>query len=1233
MKNILLFSALALFIRTGLVIATPADDEVLENEFFLAKHHRHTRQADVITGSGETSGNGDNNNSSGGSGDPEGSDGSGDTGSGGSGDGTGTEDTTSSIPSTTTTTAEMPTTAFTTTSTSTTTTPTPTTTSTATTTPPTTTTQTTVAMTTQTTTTETTTTTTTRASTTTTQKPTTTTTQQTKERIAVYVELRFPQIVYTDNTYGTPDSTETVALFNDLKPLVASAFADITDYTGIEPRNTREGSVIAGFDVIYSTAKSITDATTEIRGVVASMIEPGTLGELEVDKDYLKFIEPDAPIQRPSEMSPDIERLNFKTISASKAVLIARQLKGVPVEKLKEFPDNRIDRAFLTNLDIEQMTTAQRSVIGLKAGKKVANMYKAGEEKDLNFVASAISLGIVPQKTMLAIPGADMLEVIRNIQVFKGSKQLRRKIGKTVAKELKKKTNPIERKNLLLDMTHLIPGMSLIDFKGLLEGVTIDLDLLQRLRAVDLKDDQALFLLSSTAYDFYKLNSISLESVLRSIHPKIANRLDATKFSEELQERVTNAIIKMEVEEQRSRDAMPSMKKFKTGFYLASTHAKSDISAENANDIRERITYNRVTRNQLKGLDVSKLCFTSLSFEDAPYDIIGEINRPLCRFLADSCSSFFGAVNNVNINKYGKLVTCLDKSAFEAIPMDGNTPAVIQKLCQFSSQLNFEQLETIKRKYLDFKGTDKIDSEYEVEQVGCIFQAFRIDELDTKLGTNPLIKTRICEQLGNADMIKLRMKKLKEFKDFCKREPMKVSSSGFILMPLSADDITTNYKQEDIMGSLTHFQQSLSYCEARETVCAITKEAYTSELTTTEISSMGTLMGDCVTDEQWSSIDDGALVDSYSSIEEPYTMIKYFTEMRQHLGEEKHCALNNQDKLFRKILNATRRLENPQARRKRASISTKLTCSELQDYTSSVFTPSQITTLSADEFENCASIFKTFDLSVEQCIEVSKIAMKEEVWGSADLWDATKIERFGGLVACLPREQIEKLTINSTKQAYDIGDGSYWKSRTNELYSAAQKWMTDVKGDDASSITFTELRLIGDLACGLDTDQIMEIDAESVINAVFELGSLESCSAQQKIEYTKTILTTTEYQSSVTVWPNDAVTDLGHLIGGLPKDRLSDLTKEHLAEINPDVIKQVPPTQFAAFSKSQLEWFTFEQARSITDKQIDVLPNDKRKVIAEVGERKVEDSGSTRFGSSLTCVLIAVIIYNLFTNV
>ncbi|CAH1793468.1 unnamed protein product, partial [Owenia fusiformis] len=201
------------------------------------------------------------------------------------------------------------------------------------------------------------------------------------------------------------------------------------------------------------------------------------------------------------------------------------------------------------------------------------------------------------------------------------------------------------------------------------------------------------------------------------------------------------------------------------------------------------------------------------------------------------------------------------------------------------------------------------------------------------------------------------------------------------------------------------------------------------------------------------------------------------------------------------------------------------------------------------------------------------------------------------------------------------------------LYSAAQKWITDVKGDDASSITFTELRLIGDLACGLDTDQIMEIDAESVINAVFELGSLESCSAQQKIEYTKTILTTTEYQSSVTVWPNDAVTDLGHLIGGLPKDRLSDLTKEHLAEISPDVIKQVPPTQFAAFSKSQLEWFTFEQARSITDKQIDVLSNDKRKVIAEVGERKVEDSGSTRFGSSLACVSIAVIIYNLFTNV
>jgi len=139
---------------------------------------------------------------------------------------------------------------------------------------------------------------------------------------------------------------------------------------------------------------------------------------------------------------------------------------------------------------------------------------------------------------------------------------------------------------------------------------------------------------------------------------------------------------------------------------------------------------------------------------------------------------------------------------------------------------------------------------------------------------------------------------------------------------------------------------------------------------------------------------------------------------------------------------------------------------------------------------------------------------------------------------------------------------------------------------------------IGDLNCGIPSNEIPSIQPAQFCPAMSTIGALSTCEPSQLTEYAALVKKCNIGPDSAKWSPSD-IASMGAILGGTTKGDLSKLNKDQIQAIQQFVIPLIPNTQFADFSIDQLGYMTDNQLAVMTRNQFQSLDASKQKTIAD----------------------------------
>ncbi|XP_033763383.1 otoancorin-like [Pecten maximus] len=285
--------------------------------------------------------------------------------------------------------------------------------------------------------------------------------------------------------------------------------------------------------------------------------------------------------------------------------------------------------------------------------------------------------------------------------------------------------------------------------------------------------------------------------------------------------------------------------------------------------------------------------------------------------------------------------------------------------------------------------------------------------------------------------------------------------------------------------------------------------------------------------------------------------------------------------------------------RKRRSIDS-LTCSDMQLLGTSglsALTTTQISNLADQAFIDCAeTLGSVTGYSNTQKDALLVVATRVTVWGNPSTWLTTDIYSAGVICQAMTVAQIASLNLDLDTVSR-LGQFDGWD--TLKKKAVFDRWLSQHKSGDSSTITSSELRSLGHITCGAETSHINNIQLsvyQSAVDAIGELTSCENNQLQAFVSHAKNA-----YGSDVTTWDSTVITNVGTSIGGLSASEIAKLTALQIDVVDPNHVSYIPDSIFSGFTVSQITTFSPAQAQSTTSSQRAALTSPQLDALSTVG--------------------------------
>ncbi|KAK3093276.1 hypothetical protein FSP39_013553 [Pinctada imbricata] len=223
----------------------------------------------------------------------------------------------------------------------------------------------------------------------------------------------------------------------------------------------------------------------------------------------------------------------------------------------------------------------------------------------------------------------------------------------------------------------------------------------------------------------------------------------------------------------------------------------------------------------------------------------------------------------------------------------------------------------------------------------------------------------------------------------------------------------------------------------------------------------------------------------------------------------------------------------------------------------SALTLEQLGAITTSDFSDCVDILGQIDSFSSEQEEV--LALKAiETWGPTNGWDSSHIDNAGRILQGLSVNDINTLTLTED-QIFTMGTFDDWEeSKKKALFT---NYLTLAGHSDASTITGSQLQSLSHIVCGAETNQLSQISPTHYGAAADSIGDVTSCSEQQLTELAT--LAKAYYSSNITAWTDATMTELGIVIGGLPRTDIAQLTESHIDAIESGDIYYLPPSSLS----------------------------------------------------------------------
>lgn len=462
--------------------------------------------------------------------------------------------------------------------------------------------------------------------------------------------------------------------------------------------------------------------------------------------------------------------------------------------------------------------------------------------------------------------------------------------------------------------------------------------------------------------------------------------------------------------------------------------------------------------------------------------------------------------------------------------------------------------------------------------------------------------------------------------------------AGNLLCGIASSDITrinttaieTNIRMIDECTTLGKTERDAAL-SLYTTVKGITTGTQVKATTLIDLGTLATALPTNIID----TIPPEILAEGAPSSMEAIEIKKGFLHIRKKAGFKNDITSDEQadsDKLEKyfeaKCVTALETTSDTSRRRRRRRSTASLTCADMQLLGTSglsALTTTQISNLADQEFIDCAeTLGSVTGYSKAQKDALLVVATRATVWGGPASWLTTDIYNAGVICQAMTVAQINSLNLDLDTVSR-LGQFDDWE--TLKKKAVFNRWLSQHKSGDSSTITSSELRSLGHITCGAETSHINSIQQSVYQGAVDSIGELTSCDGSQLQAFVA--LAKTAYGSDVTTWDATVITNVGTTIGELSASDIGSLSSLQIDVVDPNHVSYIPSSIFAGFTVDQIRSFSPAQAQSTSSSQRAVLTSaqlDALSTVASITWKAAGSGGSVVMTSWPVTGLIATLM-------
>ncbi|XP_012934748.1 uncharacterized protein LOC106011048 [Aplysia californica] len=284
-------------------------------------------------------------------------------------------------------------------------------------------------------------------------------------------------------------------------------------------------------------------------------------------------------------------------------------------------------------------------------------------------------------------------------------------------------------------------------------------------------------------------------------------------------------------------------------------------------------------------------------------------------------------------------------------------------------------------------------------------------------------------------------------------------------------------------------------------------------------------------------------------------------------------------------------------RRKRAVAEGALTCDLVKHLRGSVkhLDSQMLNSMTETEFKNCLSAFGHVSDMPDETIN-ALVARMKQLYGGVDTWSNEAIRRAGVIISGLSPAEIQLLQLTGVDAMNSVA--RHGRLTAEQLKAGFRRWLSlsGVK-DDITKVNSGKFSSLSEFVCGLEMSDITALAEETFKRSLEVVGHSSTCPPEIKQAYANKAAVV--YGTRPPQWPPALVGDMGHLIGALSTEHVSQLTPGQLALVTPTVIQKLPESKLVAMSVAQLSALSPNQANAVTEGQFSALSQDQRDAVAE----------------------------------